>query len=70
VSFALTPIGRVRGGRAEPVDDAWDAVEAEIVLDPAELGPDAALGLDAFSHIGSGFPALSRICYSGSVVPE
>ena len=47
----VTPIGHVRGGRAEAVDDAWDAVEAEIVLDPAQLGPDAALGLDAFSHI-------------------
>ncbi|WP_372491063.1 TrmO family methyltransferase domain-containing protein [Falsiroseomonas oryziterrae] len=49
--MTVTPIGHVRGGRAEPVDDAWDGVEAEIVLDPAQLGPDAALGLDAFSHI-------------------
>ncbi len=47
----VAPIGFVRGGRAEPVDDAWDAVTAEIVLDPAQLGPDAALGLDSFSHI-------------------
>lgn len=47
----LAPIAHVRGGRAEPVDDAWDGVEAEIVLDPAQLGPDAALGLDAFSHV-------------------
>jgi tRNA (Thr-GGU) A37 N-methylase len=47
----LRPIGTVRGGRAEPVDDGWDAVEAEIVLDPALLGPDAAQGLDAFSHV-------------------
>jgi tRNA (adenine37-N6)-methyltransferase len=51
VSVALTPIGQVRGGRTEPLDDAWDAVEAEIALDPAVLGPDAALGLDAFSHV-------------------
>jgi tRNA (Thr-GGU) A37 N-methylase len=51
VSLALTPIGRVRGGRAEPTDDAWGTVEAEIRLDPAVLGPEAALGLDAFSHV-------------------
>ncbi|WP_270937608.1 SAM-dependent methyltransferase [Falsiroseomonas oryzae] len=50
MSLTLHPIGHVRGGRAEPVDDAWDAVEAEIVLDPAQVAPDAALGLDAFSH--------------------
>jgi tRNA (Thr-GGU) A37 N-methylase len=47
----IVPIGHVRGGRAEPTDDAWDAVEAEIVLDPAVLSPDATLGLDAFSHV-------------------
>jgi tRNA (Thr-GGU) A37 N-methylase len=47
----MQPIGVVRGGRAEPVDDAWDAVEAEIVLDPAVMGAEAALGLDAFSHV-------------------
>ncbi len=51
MTIALTPIGHVRGGRAEPTDDAWGAVEAEIVLDPAVLGPDAAVGLDAFSHV-------------------
>ena len=51
MTLGIVPIGHVRGGRAEPVDDAWDAVEAEIVLDPAQLGPDAALGLDSFSHI-------------------
>jgi tRNA (Thr-GGU) A37 N-methylase len=47
----VTPIGHVRGGRAEAVDDAWDAVEAEIVLDPAQLGAEAALGLGAFSQV-------------------
>ena len=47
----LTPIAHVRGGRAEATDDAWGAVEAEIVLDPTQLGPDVALGLDTFSHI-------------------
>lgn len=47
----LIQIGTVRGGRAEPLDDAWDSVESTIVLDPAVLGPDAALGLDSFSHM-------------------
>jgi tRNA (Thr-GGU) A37 N-methylase len=51
VSLGIVPIGHVRGGRAEATDDAWDAVEAEIVLDAAQIGPDAALGLDSFSHI-------------------
>ena len=51
MSLDIRPIGHVRGGRAEPTDDGWDAVEAEIVLDPAMLGPDAARGLDAFSHV-------------------
>jgi tRNA (Thr-GGU) A37 N-methylase len=47
----LTPIGHVRGGRAEPIDDAWDTVEAEIVLDPTQFKPDATAGLADFSHI-------------------
>ena len=51
MSLGILPIGHVRGGRAEAVDDAWDAVEAEIVLDPAQLGEEAALGLRAFSHV-------------------
>ncbi len=50
-TIAIRPIGFVRGGRAEPLDDAWDAVEARIELDAAQLRPDAALGLDAFSHV-------------------
>ena len=37
-TIALTPIGHVRGGRAEPIDDNWDTVEAEIALDPAQFG--------------------------------
>ena len=48
--FTLSPIGRVRGGRAEVTDDNWGGVEAVIELDPARFGPDALAGLDAFSH--------------------
>ena len=51
MGLSIIPIGHVRGGRAEPVDDGWDAVEAAIELDAAQLGPDAALGLGSFSHI-------------------
>lgn len=46
----LEPIGIVVGGRSEPIDDDWAAVEADIVL--AERFPvDATAGLDGFSHI-------------------
>lgn len=47
---ALRPIGFVRGGRAEPIDDGWDAVTATIALAP-EFGPEALAGLDGFSHV-------------------
>ena len=50
-AIEVIPVGFVRGGRANPVDDDWDQVEAEIVLDAARFAPDAAAGLDAFSHI-------------------
>jgi tRNA (Thr-GGU) A37 N-methylase len=47
----MRPIGLVCGGRAEPIDDAWDGVESSLSLDPTLFAPDAAAGLDAFSHI-------------------
>ena len=50
-TVVLRPIGTVRGGRAEPIDDAWDSVEAMIELDAAQFKPDATASLDAFSHI-------------------
>jgi len=50
-AIEVIPIGLVRGGRSDPVDDDWDQVEAEIVLDATRFAPDAAAGLDAFSHI-------------------
>lgn len=47
--ITLEPVAVVVGGRLAPDDDAWGAVEADIVLAPHL--PDAALaGLDAFSH--------------------
>lgn len=48
-AFGLAPVATVRGGRVDNADDAWGAVEAEIVL--ADHLPEEALqGLDAFSH--------------------
>lgn len=47
----MRPIGHVRGGRIEPIDDAWDSVEARIELDPALFGAEATAGLRDFSHI-------------------
>jgi tRNA-Thr(GGU) m(6)t(6)A37 methyltransferase TsaA len=46
----VTPIGYVVGGRAEPVDDDWNAETATIRLD-RRFAPDALRGLDAFSHL-------------------
>lgn len=47
----LVPIGHVRGGRSEPIDDDWDAVAARIELDPKQFKPEATASLGAFSHI-------------------
>ena len=49
--FTVRPIGYVKSARAEPIDDGWDAIGSSIELDPAELQPDAVLGLSNFSHI-------------------
>ena len=50
MSFRVEAIGHVIGGRAEPVDDDWDAVEARIVLDPLRFTAEALMGLQEFSH--------------------
>jgi tRNA (adenine37-N6)-methyltransferase len=49
-TFTLVPIGRVSGGRKEPIDDDWGASTCEIVLDEA-WPADALVGLDDFSHV-------------------
>jgi tRNA (Thr-GGU) A37 N-methylase len=41
----------VRGGRADPIDDAWDAVEARIELDAKQFEAAATASLGDFSHI-------------------
>ena len=40
-SIPMAPIGRVSSARSEPVDDAWDTVEAKVILDPTCFGPEA-----------------------------
>lgn len=50
MTFTLTPIGHVRGGRAEAIDDDWGESRATIALDPAKFAPDALAGLADFSH--------------------
>jgi tRNA-Thr(GGU) m(6)t(6)A37 methyltransferase TsaA len=47
----IRPIAFVRGGRKEPVDDNWGKVEADIVLDAAQFGPESTAGLADFSHL-------------------
>lgn len=51
MTITLEPVGRVRGGRTEAVDDDWGAVEAAIVLDDGRFGPEATAGLEGFSHL-------------------
>ena len=47
----MMPIGTVRGGGAEALDDAWGMIEAEIVLDAAAVKPEATAGLRDYSHV-------------------
>ena len=49
--ITLEPVGLVLGGRSEPIDDDWGAVEAVLRLDGARFAPDAVAGLDEFSHL-------------------
>lgn len=49
-TFVMTPVAHVRSARAEPIDDAWDSVEAAIEFDPS-FDPEALSGLAAFSHV-------------------
>jgi tRNA-Thr(GGU) m(6)t(6)A37 methyltransferase TsaA len=50
-SIEMQPVGVVRGGRTEAIDDDWGASEAAIALDPDRFSPDVVAGLEAFSHV-------------------
>jgi len=49
--IVLDPIGLVVGGRTEPIDDDWGAVESVIRLESTRFESDAVAGLEAFSHL-------------------
>lgn len=49
--IVMQPIGSVRSSRDVAIDDDWDAVTSVIELDSQQIGPEATLGLDSFSHI-------------------
>ncbi|HXX89199.1 MAG TPA: SAM-dependent methyltransferase [Acidimicrobiales bacterium] len=51
MKIVMEPIGTVVGGRTEPEDEHWGAVQSSIVLDPERVGADATAGLADFSHI-------------------
>jgi tRNA-Thr(GGU) m(6)t(6)A37 methyltransferase TsaA len=51
VSIEITPIGHVRGGRADAIDDDWGSVIATIELDASQFDPDVTAGLAEFSHL-------------------
>jgi tRNA-Thr(GGU) m(6)t(6)A37 methyltransferase TsaA len=49
-SVTLHPIGFVRGGRDEPIDDNWGRSRARLELSADRFEPDALAGLAEFSH--------------------
>ena len=51
MSFVIEPIGHVRGGRVQPIDDDWGASRAVVELDPARFASEALAGLADFSHL-------------------
>ncbi len=48
--FIIEPIGYVRGTRAQPADDNWDAERASIWLNDS-FEPEALDGIEEFSHL-------------------
>ena len=49
-ALRFEPVAVVVGGRSEPFDDDWEAVEATLRLD-ARFAPEALAGLEEFSHV-------------------
>jgi tRNA-Thr(GGU) m(6)t(6)A37 methyltransferase TsaA len=50
-AIQMVPVGVVRGGRTDAIDDDWGTSEAIIALDPDRFPPEVVAGLDAFSHL-------------------
>ena len=51
MTIQVEPIGTVRGGRTEVVDDHWGEVKARIEVDATRFDAEALAGLDSFSHV-------------------
>lgn len=49
--FTIEPIGTVRGGRSDPVDDDWGQSLAAVDLNPGRFNTEALKGLEEFSHV-------------------
>ena len=50
-AIRVVPVGYVRGGRVDAVDDDWDSVDADIELDGTRFEPAVVAGLTDFSHL-------------------
>ena len=50
MTYIIEPVGTVRGGRSDPIDDDWGGSIATIELDPKRFTQEALMGLEAFSH--------------------
>jgi tRNA (Thr-GGU) A37 N-methylase len=50
-SYEIIPVGHVRGGRDQPIDDDWGGSRARIDLDPARFTAAALASLGDFSHL-------------------
>jgi tRNA (Thr-GGU) A37 N-methylase len=50
-SFVVEPVAHAVGGRREPTDDYWGGVRCILRIDGSRFPPDAAAGLQEFSHL-------------------
>ena len=51
MKIEIEPVGYVRGGRAEAIDDDWGKVNARIELDASRFRAESLAGLSDFSHL-------------------
>lgn len=49
--ISVKPIGVVRGGRAEAIDDKWGTNISAFELDNISFGPETLVGLEFFSQL-------------------
>jgi tRNA-Thr(GGU) m(6)t(6)A37 methyltransferase TsaA len=51
MQYVLCPIGFVRGGRSEAIDDHWAESICRIEIDPTRFKPESLDGIEGFSHL-------------------